>query len=55
LKHQEGNRAAKQALYDLDNPLEPVTKRSLAVQHEIMKERGFYQAFISKLETLQDD
>jgi hypothetical protein len=47
--------SAKQALYDLDNPLEPVTKRSLAVQQEIMKEREFYQAFISKLETLQDD
>jgi hypothetical protein len=47
--------SAKKALYDLDNPLEPVSKRSLAVQQEIMKEREFYQAFISKLETLQDD
>jgi hypothetical protein len=46
--------SAKQALYDLDNPLEPVGKRSLAVQQEIMKERKFYQAFISKLETMQE-
>jgi hypothetical protein len=46
--------SAKQALYDLDNPLEPVSKRSLAVQQEIMKERKFYQTFINKLETMQE-
>lgn len=44
--------AARQALYNLDNPLEPVSKRSLEVQQEILKERNFYQAFIDKLESL---
>lgn len=44
--------AARQALYNLDNPLEPLSKRSLEVQQEILKERNFYQSFIDKLQNL---
>ena len=45
--------AAKQALYDLEHPLEPISRRSWEVQKQIAKEREFYNAFIDKLEKLQ--
>lgn len=44
--------AAKQALYDLEHPLEPISQRRLEVQQQIAKEREFYKAFIDKLEQL---
>lgn len=44
--------AAKQALYDLENPLTPVNTRNMEVQRNRMKEKEFYQAFIQKLEDL---
>jgi len=43
--------ATKQALYILDNPLEP-THKSIEVRQAYIKERDFYMAFISKLEQL---
>lgn len=42
--------ATKQALYNLDHPLEPNTKKSIEVQQALMKEREFYAAFLEKLE-----
>lgn len=36
-----GQNAAKKALYDL-NPLEPVSRKRLEVQRQIMKEKEFY-------------
>lgn len=44
--------ATKKLLYDLENPLEPISRRSLDVQQQIMKEKEFYQAFIDRLEKL---
>jgi len=44
--------ATKKLLYDLENPLEPISRRSLEVQQQIMKEKEFYQAFIDRLEKL---
>lgn len=44
--------AAKQALYDLENPLVPENTRSLEVQRCRLKEKAFYQMFIEKLEKL---
>ena len=44
--------AAKQALYDLEHPLELISQRRLEVQQQIAKEREFYKAFIDKLEQL---
>lgn len=44
--------ATKQALYDLDNPLEPNSKKSIDVQHLLVKERAFYNAFLEKLQCL---
>ena len=44
--------AAKQALYDLEHPLEPLSRRSWEVQKQIEKEMEFYRAFIDKLEQL---
>ncbi|HCU2974952.1 hypothetical protein ACTGZ3_11315 [Clostridioides difficile] len=44
-------KAAEKALYDIDNPLEPITKRSVEVQQAIMKERSFYESFLDKLRT----
>ena len=41
--------ATKQALYNLDHPLEPNTKKSIEVQQALMKEREFYAAFLEKL------
>lgn len=46
--------AAKEALYDLENPLQPVSHRSIEVQQQIIKEKLFYQAFIGKLEQLSE-
>lgn len=43
-------RAAKKALYDLENPLAPINQRKLEVQEQIKKEKEFYKAFITKLE-----
>ena len=43
--------ATKQALYNLDHPLEYVTK-SIEVQRACMKEREFYVAFLERLEKL---
>lgn len=43
--------ATKQALYNLDHPLEYVPK-SIEVQQACMKEREFYVAFLDKLENL---
>ncbi len=45
-------RAAKQALYDLENPLVPENTRSMEVQRCRLQEKAFYQAFIEKLEKL---
>ena len=44
--------AAKQALYDREHPLEPLSWRSWEVQKHIEKEMEFYRAFIDKLEQL---
>ncbi len=41
--------ATKQALYNLDHPLEPNTKKSIEVQQALMKEREFYVVFLEKL------
>ena len=47
--------AAKQALYQLENPLVPHSQRGGAsVQQAIAKEKEFYIAFINKLEVLQE-
>lgn len=47
--------AAKQALYQLENPLVPHSQRGGAdVQAAIAKEKEFYISFIEKLETLQE-
>ena len=43
--------ATKQALYNLDHPLEYVPK-SIGVQRTCMKEREFYVAFLERLEKL---
>ena len=43
--------ATKQALYNLDHPLEYVPK-SIGVQRICMKEREFYVAFLERLEKL---
>ena len=43
--------AAKQALYNLDHPLE-YTPKSIEVQRAQMKEREFYVAFLERLEEL---
>lgn len=43
--------ATKQALYNLDHPLEYVPK-SIEVQRACMKEREFYVAFLERLEKL---
>ena len=43
--------ATKQALYNLDHPLEYVPK-SIGVQRACMKEREFYVAFLERLEKL---
>ena len=43
--------ATKQALYNLDHPLEYVPK-SIEVQRACMKERKFYVAFLERLEKL---
>ena len=45
-------RVAKQALYDLENPLVPENTRSMEVQRCRLQEKAFYQAFIEKLEKL---
>lgn len=44
--------ATKQALYDLDNPLEPNSQKSVDVQHLLIKERDFYNAFLEKLQCI---
>ena len=44
--------AARQALYDLEHPLEPISQRRMEVQQQIAKEIEFYKAFIDKLEQL---
>lgn len=49
---QSALQATKKLLYDLENPLEPISQRSLEVQRQIMKEKEFYQAFIDRLEKL---
>ena len=43
---------AKQALYDREHPLEPISHRSWEVQKQIEKEMEFYKAFIDKLKQL---
>ena len=43
---------AKQALYDREHPLEPLSRRTWEVQKHIEKEMAFYRAFIDKLERL---
>lgn len=43
---------AKQALYDREHPLEPISQRSWKVQKQIEKEMEFYRAFIDRLEKL---
>ena len=49
---QSALQTTKKLLYDLENPLEPISQRSLEVQQQIMKEKEFYQAFIDRLEKL---
>ena len=49
---QSALQATKKLLFDLENPLEPISQRSLEVQQQIMKEKEFYQAFIDRLEKL---
>lgn len=44
--------AAEQALYNLDNPLEPNVSKSIEVQHLRMQEREFYTIFLDKLREL---
>ena len=44
--------AAKEALYDLENPLSRNNENSLEVQYYRRRERAFYQAFIRNLEGL---
>lgn len=44
--------AAQEALYYLDNPLEPNATRSIEVQQARIKEREFYVAFLDKLQNL---
>lgn len=44
--------AVRKAIYDLDNPLEPRTTKSIEVQRQLVKEREFYVAFLEKLEKL---
>lgn len=43
--------ATKQALYNLDHPLAPAY-RSIEAEQARIKERGFYIAFLEKLEKL---
>ena len=49
---QSALQTTKKLLYDLENPLEPNSQRSLKVQQQIMKEKQFYQAFINRLEKI---
>ena len=49
---QSALQATKKLLYDLENPLEPISQRSLEVQQQITKEKAFYQSFINRLEKL---
>ncbi len=49
---QSAIRAAEQALYDFDHPLEPDKVRSIEEQQVRIKEREFYVAFLEKLEKL---
>ena len=49
---QSAIRAAEQALYDFDHPLEPNKVRSVEEQQARIKERQFYVAFLEKLEKL---
>ena len=49
---QSALQATKKLLYDLENPLGPISQRGLEVQRQIMKEKEFYQAFIDRLEKL---
>ena len=49
---QSAIRAAEQALYDFDHPLEPNKVRSVEEQQTRIKERQFYVAFLEKLEKL---
>lgn len=45
---ESASQATKQALYNLDHPLEYVPK-SIEVQRACMKERKFYVAFLERL------
>ena len=44
---------ARQALYDLEYPLSPISQRRIEVQQQIAKEMEFYKAFIDRLERLK--
>lgn len=44
--------AAKQMLYDLENPLVPVSQRGENAAKYVEQEKEFYRAFIEKLENL---
>ena len=46
--------AAREILYDLGNPLIPVSQRGENAAKYIEQEKEFYRAFIEKLETLED-
>ena len=46
---QSAIRAAEQALYDFDHPLEPNKVRSIEEQQARIKEREFYVVFLEKL------
>lgn len=41
--------AAEKALYDLENPLQPINSRTPKVQKQIKKEKQFYEQFLENL------
>ena len=52
---QSAIRAAQQAVYNFDHPLEPNKVMSIEERQYHMKERQFYAAFLEKLEKLQSE
>ena len=47
---ESAKQAVEKALYDLENPLEPITNKSASVQKSIEKEKEFYKVFLEKLQ-----
>ncbi len=46
--------AAKEMLYDLENPLMPISQRGENAAKYVEQEKAFYRAFIEKLEMMED-